>query len=148
VGSKARLQGSLGDLPSVAKLPGGAVRTMPVCRRRNPTGSVLIGVAITATLAAIGTWLGERQKFTGMRCELTKTQKELSRLQGELRWLQHRAMHDLKNPLTPIVARAEMLRRSVNRPDEIRQVEAILRSAARMSRMIEDLAKRTALAQA
>src|SRR3954469_13057247 len=104
-------------------------------------------VSLTATLGALGALWGARHRVSGMQGELSRSQRELARLREELRWVRHRATHDLRNPLTPIVARAEMLKRSVERPEELRQVEAILRAASKMSRMIEDLATRAASAQ-
>jgi signal transduction histidine kinase len=71
--------------------------------------------------------------------------RRLERSAGELRHqleqLVSAAPHALRGPLTPIVARAQLLRTCVSeRSGELLQVEAILRSAERLSRMIDDLA--------
>jgi signal transduction histidine kinase len=102
---------------------------------------------LSASLAAVTiSWVSARRKLAEAREELGQSRGEVARLRAELGWVKRRAAHDLLNPLTPIVARAEMLRRSLERPDQQRQAEGILRAACRMGRMIEDLRDRAASA--
>jgi signal transduction histidine kinase len=114
--------------------------------RRGRVSSLGLLVAVASTLGALSAWL-RRRRLASLECELHAAQAEVTRLRTELAWVNHRATHELRNPLTPIVARAEMLRRSLERPEELRQIDAILRAAGRMGRMIEDLAARAASAE-
>jgi signal transduction histidine kinase len=106
--------------------------------------SALLLTVLVAALTYVRSRSRGRRQLAALRVDLAKAEEEIARLKGELGWVKHRATHDLRNPLTPIVARAEMLRRSLARPEEQRQAEAILRAASRMGRMIEELAARAA----
>jgi len=81
-----------------------------------------------------------RRSLASAARESAKARQEIELLQGRLERLTCRASHDLRNPLTPIIVRGEMLRRLVRQhPEQLRQVEAILRAAARLSRLIEEM---------
>lgn len=66
-----------------------------------------------------------------------KRSEQWQRVQGVVR----RSAHDLRNPLTTIRARAELLKRSLGNghSSELRHVEAILRSSQRLEAMVTQL---------
>lgn len=63
--------------------------------------------------------------------------EQWNRIQSVVR----RSAHDLRNPLTTIRARAELLKRSLGNghSNEVRHVEAILRSSERLEAMVTQL---------
>lgn len=74
--------------------------------------------------------------------------EEVSALRGERarQWertqsIVRRAAHDFRNPLTTIRARAELLKRSLGNghSNEVRHVDAILRSSQRLEAMVTQL---------
>jgi len=71
--------------------------------------------------------------------------KDLDRVRDEYVAL---VSHDLRSPMTAVKLHAEMLRRALARQDlskEAQRADAILRNAARMARLIEDLVDSTQL---
>lgn len=93
--------------------------------------------------------LRSRRTLASAARESQEARTEIELLRRRLELLTRRATHDLRNPLTPIMVRGEMLRRLVrHHPEQLRQVEAILRAAARLGRLIEEMsaAPREALA--
>lgn len=97
-------------------------------------GGILGGVA--------GVLLGKRLLGPGSATErdaklLTERDRQWERTQTVVR----KSAHDLRNPLTTIRARAELLKRSLGNghSSEIRHVDAILRSSQRLEAMITQL---------
>jgi hypothetical protein len=71
-----------------------------------------------------------------------RAERDLHEIRGRVARIFGRTRHALRTPLTPLLARAEILRAKVqDRPDELRQVEAILRAAAKLEQAIESLSE-------
>lgn len=89
-----------------------------------------------------GVLVGRRASAPGARGEdLQPLRDDHERQWKRTQQVVRAAAHDLRNPLTTIRARAELLKRSLGNghSNEVRHVDAILRSSQRLEAMVTQL---------
>jgi signal transduction histidine kinase len=92
---------------------------------------MLAGAAIGAVLV---------REIAGSRRAAADARQKLSDEHRDWGLLVRRFAHDLRNPLTAIKARAELMRRQADgRPEQLRHLDALLRAVDRLDARIGDL---------